>query len=154
MAQVFSVEEIDHWLLHQVGAKSESERVVWTYVVEDEGKITDFVSFYRLESSILKQSMHKHKVIRAAYLYYYATEAAFENDQAKLKARLNEIMRDALIMAKKVRFISYMVPRQKLTFLQNKFDVFNALTLLDNPLFLEDQKFGPGDGQLHYYLYI
>jgi glycylpeptide N-tetradecanoyltransferase len=24
---------------------------------------------------------------------------------------------------------------------------------MDNPLFLEDQKFGPGDGQLHYYLY-
>jgi glycylpeptide N-tetradecanoyltransferase len=25
--------------------------------------------------------------------------------------------------------------------------------LLDNPLFLEDQRFGPGDGSLHYYLY-
>lgn len=33
------------------------------------------------------------------------------------------------------------------------FDVFNALTLLDNPLFLESQKFGLGDGQLHFYLY-
>lgn len=31
--------------------------------------------------------------------------------------------------------------------------MFNALTLLDNPLFLEQQRFGPGDGQLHYYLY-
>ncbi len=29
----------------------------------------------------------------------------------------------------------------------------NALTLMDNPLFLEEQKFGPGDGQLHYYLF-
>ena len=29
----------------------------------------------------------------------------------------------------------------------------NALTLHDNPLFLEHLKFGPGDGQLHYYLY-
>ena len=36
---------------------------------------------------------------------------------------------------------------------QAEFDVFNALTHLDNPLFLENQKFGPGDGQLHYYLY-
>jgi len=45
-------------------------------------------------------------------------------------------MYDALILAKK-----------------NKFDVFNALTLLDNALFLEQQKFGAGDGQLHYYLY-
>jgi glycylpeptide N-tetradecanoyltransferase len=24
---------------------------------------------------------------------------------------------------------------------------------MDNPLFLDEQKFGPGDGQLHYYLY-
>jgi glycylpeptide N-tetradecanoyltransferase len=31
--------------------------------------------------------------------------------------------------------------------------VVNALTLLDNPLFLEDQKFGAGDGLLHYYLF-
>jgi glycylpeptide N-tetradecanoyltransferase len=36
---------------------------------------------------------------------------------------------------------------------QAKFDVFNALTLHDNPLFLEYLKFGAGDGQLHYYLY-
>jgi len=38
-------------------------------------------------------------------------------------------------------------------FAKFNFDVFNALTLLDNPLFLEQQKFGAGDGQLHYYLY-
>jgi glycylpeptide N-tetradecanoyltransferase len=31
--------------------------------------------------------------------------------------------------------------------------VFNALTLMDNHLFLEEQKFGRGDGLLHYYLY-
>lgn len=24
---------------------------------------------------------------------------------------------------------------------------------MDNPLFLQEQKFGPGDGRLHYYLY-
>lgn len=27
------------------------------------------------------------------------------------------------------------------------------MTLLDNPLFLENLKFAPGDGQLHFYLY-
>jgi glycylpeptide N-tetradecanoyltransferase len=31
--------------------------------------------------------------------------------------------------------------------------VFNALTLQDNPFFLEQLKFGAGDGQLHYYLF-
>lgn len=29
----------------------------------------------------------------------------------------------------------------------------NALTLMDNPLFLEQQKFGAGDGNLNYYLF-
>lgn len=33
------------------------------------------------------------------------------------------------------------------------FDVFNGLTLMDNTMFLEEQKFGAGDGSLHYYLF-
>lgn len=37
--------------------------------------------------------------------------------------------------------------------MQAKFDVFNALTSQDNPLFLEPLKFGAGDGQLHYYMF-
>jgi len=139
MAQVFSAEEIDHWFLHRGGYKSEDERVIWAYVVEDDkGKITDFISYYNLDSTIIKQKGHKHKVIRAAYLFYYATDVAFEEntDQKKLKDRLNVLVKDVLVMAKK-----------------NKFDVLNALTLMDNPLFLEEQKFGAGDGQLHYYLF-
>ena len=36
---------------------------------------------------------------------------------------------------------------------RHRFDVFNALSLMDNGLFLEEQKFGGGDGQLHYYLF-
>lgn len=36
---------------------------------------------------------------------------------------------------------------------QAEFDVMNSLTMLDNPSFLADQKFGPGSGYLNYYLY-
>jgi len=54
--------------------------------------------------------------------------------------RTREKMCDSWIM------LSFLLP-------QAKFDVFNALTLLDNPLFLEEQRFGAGDGQLHYYLF-
>ncbi|KAI9826743.1 MAG: glycylpeptide N-tetradecanoyltransferase [Sarea resinae] len=137
MAPEFSKEEVDHWLLHK--EKSAAEQVVWTYVVEEPGthKITDFFSFYCLESSVIGNK--KYDNVRAAYLFYYATETAFEGDgkdMAALKKRLNELVHDALILAK-----------------QANFDVFNALTLLDNPLFLEQQKFGAGDGQLHYYLF-
>jgi glycylpeptide N-tetradecanoyltransferase len=49
---------------------------------------------------------------------------------------MNELIYDALILAKRYRC-----------------DVFNALSLMDNALFLEQQKFGAGDGQLHYYLF-
>ncbi len=37
--------------------------------------------------------------------------------------------------------------------LQNNYDVFNALDLMDNKEFLEKLKFGIGDGNLQYYLY-
>ena len=105
-------------------------------VLQTDGKITDFFSFYDLESSVINNP--RHSFIRAAYLFYYATEAGLTSPFSKnaLSKRLNEILHDALILAR-----------------QNKFDVFNALSLMDNALFLEQQKFGAGDGQLHYYLF-
>ena len=36
---------------------------------------------------------------------------------------------------------------------QQGFDVFNALNVLDNKEFIEDLKFGRGDGLLRYYIY-
>ena len=33
------------------------------------------------------------------------------------------------------------------------YDVFNALDIMNNVEFLEELKFAPGDGYLHYYLY-
>ncbi|EKD21807.1 Glycylpeptide N-tetradecanoyltransferase [Drepanopeziza brunnea f. sp. 'multigermtubi' MB_m1] len=136
MAPVFTREEVEHWLLNK--RDDADDKVVWGYVVEDptSKKITDFFSFYILSSSVISSSVHKE--IRAAYLFYYATEHGLDPQYTRsdLKVRLNELIHDALILAKKF-----------------KFDVFNALTLLDNTLFLEDQKFGAGDGQLHYYLY-
>ncbi|AEO59830.1 hypothetical protein MYCTH_2308395 [Thermothelomyces thermophilus ATCC 42464] len=135
LTPVWDRTEAEHWLLHK--KDSQDEQVVWSYVVEDEnGKITDFFSFYCLESSVIQST--KYSSIRAAYLFYYATEVVFTapDDRSALKARLNALMADALILAKR-----------------HNFDVFNALSLMDNSLFLEQQKFGPGDGQLHYYLF-
>ncbi|CAD0084395.1 unnamed protein product [Aureobasidium vineae] len=118
MAQEFNKEEVLHWFLDKETDPKSNKRVVWTYVVEDaDKKITDFFSFYCLESSVIHNASHS-STIRAAYLFYYATESAFEtqnDDDEALKARLNLLVKDALILAK--------------------------------------QKFGPGDGQLHYYLF-
>ncbi|KAI5297788.1 glycylpeptide N-tetradecanoyltransferase [Ascosphaera atra] len=130
--QVFSKEEVEHLLIHEPS----QDQVVWAYVVEDPEtkKITDFASFYCLESTVIQNDTHHN--IKAAYLYYYATETAFNEKEEGLKERLKVLMNDVLILAKKAGF-----------------DVVNAVTIHDNPLFLEDLKFGAGDGQLYYYLF-
>ena len=105
MAPEYDHEEVEHWLLHD--EKASVEQVVWTYVVEEErsGKITDFFSFYCLESSVIGNQ--KHDSVRAAYLFYYATETAFAENEKGLKERLILLMTDALILAKRVRLPSF-----------------------------------------------
>ncbi|TGZ85021.1 N-myristoyl transferase [Ascodesmis nigricans] len=150
MAPVMDRDEIEHWFLYKPAQGK--ERVVWCYVVEDPEtkKITDMFSFYALDSSVIGNK--KHETIHAAYLFYYASTVAFEDEsdeskdvpsgsesdavKKKLKERLNALAHDALILAKRYNF-----------------DVCNGLTLMDNVLFLEQQKFGAGDGNLHYYLF-
>jgi glycylpeptide N-tetradecanoyltransferase len=47
------------------------EGVIDSFVVEDcsqPGKITDFISFYTLPSTILRHE--KHKLLKVAYSYY------------------------------------------------------------------------------------
>ena len=67
----------------------------------------------------------KHDTLNAAYLMYYATDVALEDGvtDARLKRGLEELISDALTIAH-----------------QSKFDVFNALTLMDNDLFISDLK--------------
>lgn len=72
-------------------------------------------------------------MLDAAYLYYYATETAFEpqaEESGALKRRLENLIKDALIIAD-----------------QAKFDVFNALTLMDNMSLLETLKVGFSSGR-------
>lgn len=101
LAQEFTREEIEHWF---VSKETGDKRVVWAFVVEDErsGKITDLVSFYCLESSVIGETSQKHEKVRAAYSFYYATEAAFEKEEKGLKERLLGLLQDGLIEAKKV----------------------------------------------------
>ncbi|KAF9586122.1 glycylpeptide N-tetradecanoyltransferase [Lunasporangiospora selenospora] len=142
LAPIFQEEDVRHWLISRPG-------VVWGYVVEDpeSHKITDFFSFYALPSTVINNSLHS--TLNAAYCFYYAvqtpdeelekiTDAEKKNKARKeaIRERLCRLMNDALILA-----------------VQNNFDVFNALNLLDNDLFTENLSFGPGDGYLHFYLY-
>lgn len=102
------------------------EDVVDSFLVEspETHEITDFCSFYTLPSSIL--GSQNYSTLKAAYSYYNVTT----------KTPLIQLMNDALIVAK-----------------LKDFDVFNALDVMQNEVFLKELKFGPGDGKLHYYLY-
>ncbi|KAF2302728.1 hypothetical protein GH714_001508 [Hevea brasiliensis] len=103
-----------------------TENVVDSYLVESQEthEITDFCSFYTLPSSILGNQ--NYSTLKVAYSFY----------NVATKTPLLQLMNDALIVAK-----------------QKDFDVFNALDVMQNQSFLKELKFGPGDGQLHYYLY-
>ncbi|KAG0198925.1 glycylpeptide N-tetradecanoyltransferase [Mortierella sp. GBA30] len=143
LAPHFGEADVRHWIISRPG-------VVWGYVVEDPEtkKITDFFSFYSLPSTVINNPTHS--TLNAAYSFYYAVQAPTDEELAMIesveerkstrdnaiKGRLVSLMQDALILARR-----------------NDFDVFNALNLMDNALFKEDLKFGPGDGYLHYYLY-
>ncbi|XP_071455974.1 glycylpeptide N-tetradecanoyltransferase 2 isoform X4 [Marmota flaviventris] len=88
------------------------------------GKLTDFLSFYTLPSTVMHHPAHKS--LKAAYSFY----------NIHTETPLLDLMNDALIIAK-----------------LKGFDVFNALDLMENKTFLEKLKFGIGDGSLQYYLY-
>ncbi|GMF14422.1 unnamed protein product [Phytophthora lilii] len=100
--------------------------VVNAYVVEnpDTHDITDVCSFYHLPSTIIGDD--KHKKLNAAYSFYNVATSI----------SLTQLMQDALIMAKKEHS-----------------DVFNALDVMQNVEMLQPLKFGPGSGELQYYLY-
>ncbi|KAE8735324.1 Glycylpeptide N-tetradecanoyltransferase 1 [Hibiscus syriacus] len=71
-----------------------------------------------------------------SYLDYSILKAAYSYNNVSTKTPLLQLKNDALVVAKK-----------------KEFDVFKALDVMHNESFLRELKFGPGDGELHYYLY-
>ncbi|KAJ8644980.1 hypothetical protein MRB53_006728 [Persea americana] len=103
-----------------------TENVVDSFLVEspETHEITDFCSFYTLPSTILGNP--NYSTLKAAYSFY----------NVSTRTPLLQLINDMLILAK-----------------QKDYDVFNALDVMHNETFLKELKFGPGDGQLHYYVY-
>jgi glycylpeptide N-tetradecanoyltransferase len=119
VAMSFTKEEAVHYL-------SPRKNVIYSYVVEDPvtKEITDFISFYSLPSSVIGND--KHDKLNAAYSWYYFSE----------KTEVEDLFKDAIIMAKK-----------------EGFDVYNALNIMDNQDAFESLRFLRGAGSLHYYLF-
>ncbi|KAK6326916.1 hypothetical protein J4Q44_G00025610 [Coregonus suidteri] len=101
------------------------DNIIDTFVVEGAGGVlTDFTSFYTLPSTVMHHPQHRS--LKAAYSFY----------SVYTHVPLLDLMNDTLILAK-----------------LKGFDVFNALDLMENKVFLEKLKFGIGDGNLQYYLF-
>lgn len=119
ISQSFNIQSILHWFLPR-------ENIIYSYVVEDlhSKNITDFVSFYSINTSILNNP--KYSILKTAYLYYYVNT----------KTNLKDLIKDVLIEAKQLNF-----------------DVVNCLDIMDNKSFLNDLKFVEGNGHLLYFLH-
>ena len=111
----FTQDEIKYWLLPKTD-------IIYSYVVENNNKITDFISFFCLSSTIFGQS--KYKQLKVAYSYYNVATTV----------SLTELIHSALIIA-----------------VNEGFDVYNALDIFNNQEIFEKLKFQRGNGSLNYY---
>jgi glycylpeptide N-tetradecanoyltransferase len=99
--------------------------VINTYVLVDENDKSKVTDMVSFYH-LPSSILGKDETLYAAYSYY---NVATSMD-------LEDLMRDALILANATGI-----------------DVFNALNLMENETFLEELKFGKGDGNLQYYVY-
>ena len=114
----YDKDQVRHWFVPR-------KNVVYSYVREDSNnKITDFISFYSLPSSILQHESYKK--LMAAYSFF--------NINTTLTVK--EIMKCALILANNAGF-----------------DVFNCLNIMNNEEAFQDLLFGKGGGKLKYYFW-
>ncbi|XP_042897135.1 glycylpeptide N-tetradecanoyltransferase 2 isoform X2 [Parasteatoda tepidariorum] len=95
LAPTFNEEEFRYWFLPRPD-------IVNSFVVEVNGTVTDFASFYTLPSTVMHHPVHKG--LKAAYAFYNVTKGT----------PLTELMQDVLIEAKNMGY-----------------DVFNVLDLME-----------------------
>lgn len=123
---------MEKYNLHPLFTKDEfkytffGNKFIVCYVVENNlGNVVDFISYYVMQSRVLKRN-EKYKFIKKAYLYYYTS----------LNETPYSLIKNMLVIAR-----------------NNNVDVFNATDILENGAILEEMKFERGTGTLHYYLY-
>uniref|UniRef100_A0A6Q2YMN4 Glycylpeptide N-tetradecanoyltransferase n=1 Tax=Esox lucius TaxID=8010 RepID=A0A6Q2YMN4_ESOLU len=84
LTPILSEEEVEHWLLPR-------ESVIDTYLVESSGGVlTDLVSFYTVESTVMNHPLHAG--LKAAHSFCSVTTST----------PLTDLMEDALVLAKAV----------------------------------------------------
>lgn len=122
LAMKISESEISHLF------KSKKQKV-YSFVVENEDSegqksISDFISFYILDSRLPKTD--KYQNLKIGYLFYYAYT----------KTPLKELIHECLLQAKSIEV-----------------DCFYALNTMDNKLLVDELKFDPSGVQTMFHLY-
>lgn len=114
---LFSLEEFIHQFTFR-------ENIIETYVVENNGQITDMLSFYFIPSKL--NNKYKYTDITKAYIYYY-----FYTETELVKLIENGI---------------YLMKKKKM-------DMVNVMKQYDNDKFIDKLKFKEGNGELNFYFY-
>lgn len=114
---LFSLQEFIHQFTFR-------ENIIETYVVENNGKITDMLSFYFIPSKLNKK--YKYTDVTKAYIYYYFYT---QTDLVKL------VENGIYLMKKK------------------KIDMINLMKQYDNDKFIDTLKFNEGNIDLNFYFY-
>ena len=121
LRQTFTEECVRHWFMSRPG-------VVQCFVVpNDDGVVTDVVSFYVIDSTVHK--VPRHTTLRAAHGFYVVANTC----------TLTQLYEDAFALAA-----------------AQGADVFNVMDTMDNApevLMAAPLRFKPGNGVLRYYVY-
>jgi glycylpeptide N-tetradecanoyltransferase len=117
LTRVFDKENFIHYFLP-------NPNVNYTWVIEKNNVVTDMISFYIIDNTVLNNP-HCTRY-KAGYLYYFFNESL----------ELGKLINIGLFYAKEVGV-----------------DVFNILNMFDLDKIITDCKFLGGSGYLHYYLY-
>jgi len=116
---LFNIQEFSYYFTFR-------EKIIETYVVENNGIVTDMVSFYFIPTKLNKNNTSKHTDIYNAYIYYY----------------FNTITDLVTLIDNGIYFLK-----------KNNIDMVNAMKQYDNNKFLEKLKFKEGSGELNFYFY-
>jgi glycylpeptide N-tetradecanoyltransferase len=112
----YSEEEVAYWFLPR-------EKVIYTYVIEENDVITDMISFFAI-TNYMPNDLNLKLYVAYSFINIAVT------------VTFKELIRNALILAK-----------------NEGFDLYSALNVMDNESIFQDLMFGIGSNSLKYYFY-
>lgn len=114
---IFSKDQVKHMFFNEN---------VDCYIYKDNGKVTDFISYYKIRSKVIKPDKEENRYISMGHIFYYANTSM----------TMYRLGKNMLIKAK-----------------EKNIDVINCLDDMDNYKMIDNLNFTEGTGRLRHYLY-